>query len=115
MKTLTRSLLLCGALLGSSAAFAAQILAAPNGMTLYVFAKDQNGVSSCYDACAAKWPPFTGTENERMPEGWSLAPRIDGTMQWTYEGKPTYFYVEDTKMGDMKGDNYGGVWSVIRN
>lgn len=45
-------------LLTGAAADAAGILQAKNGMTLYVFDKDNGGVSSCYDACAAKWPPM---------------------------------------------------------
>ena len=34
------------------------VLADPNGMTLYTFDKDEAGKSNCYDECATEWPPF---------------------------------------------------------
>ena len=34
---------------------------ANNGMTLYVFDKDKNGVPTCYDNCAKQWPPYLST------------------------------------------------------
>ena len=34
-----------------------EVLADSDGMTLYTFDKDTKGASSCYDACATKWPP----------------------------------------------------------
>src|SRR5579871_4774679 len=29
------------------------------GMTLYTFDKDTQGVSNCYNGCAKAWPPYT--------------------------------------------------------
>lgn len=83
------------------------------GMTLYVFDKDADGVSSCYDSCATNWPPYLGTAGEEKGEGWTLAARTDGTMQWAYDGKPLYHYYEDKAAGDTKGDGKGGVWHVL--
>src|ERR1700739_4763761 len=34
-------------------------LVAYNGMTLYTYAKDSNGTSTCYAQCAVAWPPYT--------------------------------------------------------
>ena len=48
-----------------------------------------------------------------MGEGWTLVARTDGTMQWAYDGKPTYFYVGDAAAGDITGDGVGGVWHMI--
>ncbi|WP_283177612.1 hypothetical protein [Gemmobacter sp. 24YEA27] len=84
-------------------------------MTLYTFDKDTGGKSSCYDDCAAKWPPYLGKAGEDKGEGWTLVERKDGTHQWAYDGKPTYLYVEDTKAGDVMGDGKGGVWHVIKD
>jgi predicted lipoprotein with Yx(FWY)xxD motif len=36
-----------------------QILVDDKGMTLYMFANDTNGQSSCYDACAQSWPALS--------------------------------------------------------
>jgi predicted lipoprotein with Yx(FWY)xxD motif len=34
-------------------------------------------------------------------------------MQWTYDGKPVYFFKGDAAKGDVTGDGKGGVWHVI--
>jgi predicted lipoprotein with Yx(FWY)xxD motif len=97
--------------------FAAQaegLLADDKGMTLYVFDKDVGGVPSCYDTCAAKWPPYLGAADAKMAEGWTLVDRTDGTKQWAYDGKPVYFFAGDMKAGDAMGDGLGEVWHVIK-
>ena len=53
----------------------ATILVAQNGMTLYMFARDQGGKSACSGACANFWPPYTGTPKAgNGPHG--VAPRL---------------------------------------
>lgn len=101
-------------LASSLVAQAEEMLTDANGMTLYVFDKDTAGVSTCYDDCAAKWPPYLGTAEDKMAEDWALIDRTDGTKQWTYDGKPVYFYIEDKAKGDAKGDGLGDVWHVIK-
>ena len=34
-------------------------------------------------------------------------------MQWAHNGKPVYFYVGDSKKGDVTGDGKGGIWHVL--
>jgi len=112
--TLIRSAgVIAAALLLAAAAQAAELLTAKDGMTLYVFDKDKGGVSSCYDACAAKWPPYLGKEGDKMMKDWTLVKRTDGNLQWAYDGKPLYFYKADKKKGDKTGDGIGGIWHVI--
>ncbi len=115
MKNILKSTALAFAALTGSAitAGAAEMLTAPVEMTLYIFDKDTGSTSVCYDDCAVKWPPFLGKEGDPMEADWALSPRTDGTMQWTYDGKPLYFYFEDTKAGDMTGDGLGGVWHIV--
>ncbi len=91
----------------------ATVVTAQNGMTLYVFDKDKGGRSACYDKCAENWPPYIGTAEDKLPAKWKLVERTDGTTQWTYNGKPVYFYKEDLAEGDANGDGKGGVWHVI--
>lgn len=93
---------------------AADMVTDAKGMTLYTFDKDMDGKSSCYDDCAVKWPPYLGKEGDAMAEDWTLVGRTDGTMQWAYDGKPVYFFVDDAKPGDMAGEGMGGVWHVIK-
>ena len=101
------------ALVGSIA-FAAGMVTAKNGMTLYVFDKDKGAESTCYDQCAVNWPPYMAEANAALSEGWTMVKRKDGTMQWAYDGHPMYFFKGDTAKGDAKGDGMGGVWHVVK-
>ena len=92
---------------------AAEMLAAENGMTLYVFDKDTGGTPTCYADCAAAWPAYAAKEGDAMKKDWTMVKRTDGTMQWAYDGKPLYFFAKDAKKGDKVGDGMGGVWHVI--
>src|SRR3569623_513436 len=65
-------------------------LIASNGMTLYTYAKDLEGVSNCIDLCAANWPPYTISSRDVLKnvqagiEGRVDAiTRADGVMQVT--------------------------------
>ncbi|MCF3640555.1 hypothetical protein LXM94_11330 [Rhizobium sp. TRM95111] len=90
------------------------VVAAENGMTLYTFRKDKPGVSSCYDACAANWPPFMAEANAAADGAYSLIERKDGSKQWAKDGMPLYFWIKDAKSGDTTGDGVNGVWDVVR-
>ena len=102
------------ALMGSTVAAMAGMVADAKGMTLYTFDKDAGGASVCYDACATKWPPYLGKADAKLTEGWTLVDRKDGAKQWAYDGKPVYYFEGDKAKGDMKGDAIGGVWHVIK-
>ena len=106
--------LLTTALLSLPFAAQAGLIADAKGMTLYVFDKDVGGKPSCYDACAAKWPPYLGKADAKLTEGWTLVDRTDGTKQWAYDGKPMYYFAGDKAKGDMAGDGMGGVWHEIK-
>jgi len=101
------------AFLLAGAVHAAGVLTAKNGMTLYVFDKDSGGTPTCYADCAKHWPPYLGKTGAAMNKEWTLVQRKDGSMQWAYNGKPVYFYADDKKKGDMKGDGVGGVWHLV--
>ena len=105
---------LAAALLLTVAAHAAEVLTDKDGMTLYVLDKDTGGISTCYGDCAKMWPAYAGKEGDEMKKDWALAKRTDGTMQWTYDAKPVYFFADDKAKGDMKGDGMEGVWHIIK-
>jgi predicted lipoprotein with Yx(FWY)xxD motif len=86
-----------------------------NGMTLYTYDKDPDGVSLCNGQCATNWPPYVITStsvlsNVQAGIGGKVGSitHTDGRMQVTYNGKPLYFWVKDTKSGDANGDGVGG-------
>jgi predicted lipoprotein with Yx(FWY)xxD motif len=107
------TLLFAGAVAMSLAASAATTLTARNGMTVYVFDKDVGGSPTCYEDCAKKWPPYLAKSRGKMREGWATVKRKDGPQQWTYDGKPLYFFAADKKKGDKTGDGLGGVWHIV--
>lgn len=93
-----------------------QILVGPDGMTLYVFLPDEQSESTCYDACAATWPPLEGQLEAGAGVDESLlgtSERTDGTSQATYNGWPLYHYVSDSEPGDVTGQGVGDNWFVV--
>ena len=91
-----------------------------NGKTLYTYAKDTPGVSTCSGTCAQNWPPYTVPPDmifnleAEVAGGANSMIRADGKVQVTYNGMPLYFYKGDTVSGDAKGHGVGGLWSVVK-
>ena len=90
------------------------VLADPNGMTIYTFDKDKKGKSACTGECAAYWPPVKAAADAKPTGDLTVITRDDGTKQWADGGKPLYTYVKDKKQGDVTGDNVNGVWHVVK-
>ena len=82
---------------------------------------DSRRASSCYGTCAKAWPPFLTKSVPRALRGADRAKlgtvkRRNGTTQVTYAGHPLYYYVGDTKPGQILCQNvreYGGLWLVV--
>jgi predicted lipoprotein with Yx(FWY)xxD motif len=91
-----------------------EVLAGANGMTLYTFKNDKTGESNCYDACATNWPPFMATADDKADGAYTIVTRKDGSMQWAKDGMPLYYWIKDTKSGDVTGDGVKGVWDAAR-
>lgn len=91
-------------------------LVGANGMTLYVFDKDQagSGKSACVAKCAENWPALKAGDADQASGDWSVIARDDGAKQWAYKGKPLYFWAKDQKPGDRTGDGFNNVWHVAR-
>lgn len=93
-----------------------KVLVAANGSTLYIFKRDTDNTSNCYDACATTWPPYVVTSAVTGMGGKvGTAARKDGALQLTYNKQPLYFYSKDTKAGDTTGDGVGGNWFVVKD
>lgn len=90
------------------------VLADAKGMTVYIYDKDTKGTSNCYAECAEYWPPVKATAEDKPVGDLTIIKRTDGTLQWTDAGKPLYTFVQDKKPGDVTGDNYKGIWHVIK-
>jgi predicted lipoprotein with Yx(FWY)xxD motif len=88
---------------------------------LYAFTRDRRGASTCYGACATRWPPYIVKGVLRAGRGTARSllgttRRTDGSRQLTYSGRPIYYYVHDAR-GQILCQNvreYGGLWLVVR-
>ena len=93
-------------------------LVGTDGLTLYIFTSDTDGTSTCYDECAAAWPPFEVEAGATLEAGdgvtgeLATTERDDGTTQVTYEGMPLYYYASDSEPGDATGEGVGDVWFI---
>jgi len=116
--------LLTAALLGGCASMATSspakiadgVLVGPNGMTLYVFDKDEanSGKSSCNGPCASNWPPLMALDTEKPTGDYTVITRDDGKKQWAMKGKPLYYWSKDSKPGDKTGDGVLNVWHAVK-
>ena len=91
-----------------------------HGEALYLFTKDSEPRSTCYDACAVAWPPLLTKGRPVAGRGLSgrrigTTRRADGTRQVTYRGHPLYYYVHDTPSLITCQDvfEYGGKWLLV--
>jgi predicted lipoprotein with Yx(FWY)xxD motif len=94
------------------------------GFALYLFTKDSRRASRCSGACAKAWPPYVVAAHTRLRAAGGLKRsllhtirRKDGGRQVTYNGHPLYYYVGDTKPGQVLCQNvreYGGDWLIVK-
>jgi len=94
-------------------------LVSASGMTLYVFANDEAGVSNCSGDCHTNWPAFTIGEHDRLVAGAGIEgelgtiTRDDGKLQVTYNRMPLYFFKDDHQPGDTAGQGVGDAWAIV--
>jgi predicted lipoprotein with Yx(FWY)xxD motif len=92
------------------------------GFVLYAFTRDKSGRSACYGACAKAWPVYYAKATLRAGAGIKRSligttTRRDGRRQITYAGRPLYYYIGDTKAGQIRCQNvleFGGTWLIMR-
>ncbi len=86
------------------------------GKTLYYFTADTPGTSACTGACLARWPAFSAdpvrAPSVLKPADFSAVVRADGVRQTAFMGRPLYYFADDMKPGDLKGQGFNGVWYV---
>lgn len=90
------------------------ILTDLKGMTLYTFDRDVTpGVSSCFKACAEKWPPLMAPADAKPMGEWTVIKRADEGFQWAYRDKPLYRFVRDAFAGSQFGERpENDLWHV---
>jgi predicted lipoprotein with Yx(FWY)xxD motif len=92
-----------------------------SGLAAYAFTLEkQGGKPRCYGGCADAWPPIKAKGKPRAGRGvdqglLGTAKRRNGGRIVTYDGRPLYFYVDDSP-GVILCNNvfeFGGDWLVI--
>ncbi len=91
-----------------------EILVDADGLSLYGFTEDVDGLPTCADACADAWPPAL-TDSSALPEGldpeiFSVVEGPDGTFQLKAGIWPLYRFAGDGAPGDINGQESGDVW-----
>jgi len=86
------------------------------GRTLYFFASDNPGATACTGSCISNWPAFSSgpliAPSILKTASFSGGKRQDGRMQSLYQDRPLYYFIKDTKPGDMNGQGVNNVWFV---
>ena len=91
------------------------------GRAIYLFTREPGTKSRCYGECAVAWPPVFTRGKPRARTGvdadlLGTTRRRDGRRQVTYNGHPLYYYVTDTKPGQITCQDiaeFGGTWLVV--
>ena len=89
---------------------------------LYMFESDTDGEPTCFDDCAAAWPPLfvdndtvPAVADELDPSLFSVVQHPDGAML-KYGDWPLYYFIRDTGPGQFNGqgvDAFGGLWWLV--
>ncbi|MEM1127555.1 MAG: hypothetical protein AAGI71_12955 [Bacteroidota bacterium] len=100
------------------------ILTDAQGRSLYFFANDADGLSTCVGGCADAWPSFhaerlDGLDADLQATDFGTITRDDGTPQTTYKGWPLYYFAPDgdgvvEPAGGVLGEGLGSVWYVAK-
>ena len=91
-----------------------RIVVTASGRTLYTLSAEVHGKFICTGSCLSSWRPL------KVPAGGAVAgvaklgviKRPDRSRQATFNGRPLYTFVGDTKKGDANGEGFMdvGTW-----
>lgn len=89
-----------------------------NGNALYAYVRDEQGISRCYDDCAAEWVPVRVSSTSELSASEELSEarlgrtsRRDGSMQATFQWWPVYVSA-NAEPGAAVSDE-SGEWLLI--
>ena len=94
---------------------------ARDGFTLYTFDFDPgDDTTTCYtdhntDFCSRYWPPLYADLGSIPPSSdYKVITRPNGTFQWSYKGKPLYYFLGDDAPHQTRGLTQSGntFWSL---
>ena len=80
-----------------------EILVDGEGMTVYLFAKDNGTESACTGGCLDNWPPVMADAAPPAGDGVDAAMLAVSNGQVTYNGHLLYYFAGDQVAGDSNG------------
>lgn len=91
------------------------------GRTLYMYPPDRQRAVTCTSVgdCVSAWPPLFTKTGQQVKAGRGVDRTLVGTMRGdhgtvvTYNHWPLYYYIGDTKPGQVHGQDQGFNWFVI--
>jgi predicted lipoprotein with Yx(FWY)xxD motif len=100
------------------------VIAAPDGLTLYMLTADKGGRPTCTSsACTTTWPPLMVSNASALQATSGVKSNMLGTvaspnggLQVTYHGWPVYTYSGDSGPGTAAGEkiqSFGGTWFAL--
>ncbi len=92
-------------------------LAGQAGQAMYAYANDKPDTSTCTGACAANWPPVITLGKPIIDKGLDATmigtiKLANGSLMLTYNHKPLYYFVGDSKSTDVNGQGIKNLWFV---
>ncbi|MGP3770681.1 COG4315 family predicted lipoprotein [Streptomyces sp. SDT5-1] len=94
-----------------------KILVDGKGRTLYLFTSDGKNTNSmkCDAECVKEWPHMKGKPKagDGVQANLIGTTKGGGTPQATYAGHPLYYFADDHKAGDTKGQGIDKIWYVV--
>ena len=114
-----------GELIANSAGFTVYTRAPNNNSRRFALAGIPGGANSAMAPCdsnacvEAQWQPLLAASGAKSAGSWAFIKLPDGTLQWSYKGRPLFINLLDKKPGDFKGIRFGAragsrfTWAVI--
>jgi predicted lipoprotein with Yx(FWY)xxD motif len=95
-----------------------RVLTTSSGRTLYRFASDPKGMSTCTGECAKVWPPLLLPKGDHLKgphglRGLSTIHVANGRLQVALDGVALYRFTGDSKSGQAKGQGVEGAWFAV--
>jgi predicted lipoprotein with Yx(FWY)xxD motif len=90
------------------------ILVDSNGMTLYLFLKDNGTTTACTGTCAQNWPALTSASpSAGSGADATILGTVPDTNQVTYHGHLLYTFAKDKNPGDVNGEGLLNAWYAV--
>ena len=88
------------------------------GQAMYAYTSDTADTSTCTGACAANWPPVLTLGKPILGNGVDptmigMIKLANGSQMLTYNHKPLYYFVVDSKPTDVKGQGIKNIWNLF--